>query len=117
VLIITAGLKPSSNLTGMAEIKDLALKTEQLEEEKKSKSIGFPVNPVDKKDEADAHLVYIYVALSNMNTYNSEHRYLYFLSEVKESITVFMNVKFYKDYLTSLQLMLFLKMYAMGITN
>jgi hypothetical protein len=43
VLIITAGLKPSlkakilgANLTGMADIKDLALKTEQLEEEKKS---------------------------------------------------------------------------------
>jgi hypothetical protein len=41
VLIITAGLKPSlkaevlgANLTGMADIKDLALKTEQLEEEK-----------------------------------------------------------------------------------
>ena len=42
VLIITAGLKPSlkakglgANLTNMAEIKDLALRTEQLEEEKK----------------------------------------------------------------------------------
>ena len=61
VLIITAGLKPSiktkvlgANLTGMAEIKDLALKTEQLEEEKKSKTIGFPVNPVDEEDEVDA---------------------------------------------------------------
>jgi hypothetical protein len=42
VLIITAGLKPSlkakilgANLTGMADFKDLALKTEQLEGEKK----------------------------------------------------------------------------------
>jgi hypothetical protein len=61
VLIITAGLKPSiktkalsANLTGMAEIKDLALKTERLEEEKKSKTIAFPVNPVDEEDEVDA---------------------------------------------------------------
>jgi hypothetical protein len=42
VLIITAGPKPSSkakvlgaNLTSMADIKDLALRTEHLEEEKK----------------------------------------------------------------------------------
>jgi hypothetical protein len=48
VLIITAGLKPSlkakilgADLTRMAEIKDLALKTEQLEEEKKTKTNGF----------------------------------------------------------------------------
>ena len=61
VLIITAGLKPSikakilgSGLTRMAEIKDLALKTEQLEEERKSKSNGFPVNPVEEEDEVDA---------------------------------------------------------------
>ena len=54
MLIIKAGLKPSikakvlgANLTGMADIKNLALKTEQLEEEKKSKTNGFPVNPVD----------------------------------------------------------------------
>ena len=61
VLIITAGLKPSlkakilgANLTRMAEIKDLALKTEQLEEERKSKSNGFPLNPVEEEDEVDA---------------------------------------------------------------
>jgi hypothetical protein len=60
-LIITAGLKPyieqivlGANLTGMADIKDLALKTEQLEEENKSKTNGFPVNPIDEEDEIDA---------------------------------------------------------------
>jgi hypothetical protein len=57
VLIITAGLKPSlkakilgANLTRMAEIKDLALKTEQLEEEKKTRTNGFPLNPVEEED-------------------------------------------------------------------
>jgi hypothetical protein len=61
VLIITAGLKPSlkakilgANLTRMAEIKGLALKTEQLEEEKKSKANGFPLNPVEEEDEVNA---------------------------------------------------------------
>ena len=38
----------------MADIKNLAFKTEQLEEEKKSKTNGFPVNPVDNEDEVDA---------------------------------------------------------------
>jgi hypothetical protein len=60
VLIITAGLIPSqkakvfwANLTNMAEIKDLALRTEQLEEDEKSKTNCFPVNPVDDEDEVD----------------------------------------------------------------
>ena len=61
VLIITAGLKPSlkakvlgANLNNMAEIKDLALRTEKLEKEKNAKTNGFTVNPVDEEDEVDA---------------------------------------------------------------
>ena len=61
VLIITAGLKPSlkakvlgSNLNNMAEIKDLALRTEKLEKEKNAKTNGFTINPVEEEDDVDA---------------------------------------------------------------
>jgi hypothetical protein len=76
VLIITAGLKPSlkakvlgAKLTGMADIKDLTLRTEQLEEERKSKSNGFPINSIDEEDEDDA-LQYG----NNRGGYNKRHR-------------------------------------------
>jgi hypothetical protein len=61
---LTAGFKPSikmkitgASLTVLSEIKDLALKTETLEGEKKSKPNNpqFQTNPVDDNDqEVDA---------------------------------------------------------------
>ena len=57
-MILTAGFKPSiktkilgAGLIILAEIKDLALKTETLETEKKTKTNGFPINPVDENGE------------------------------------------------------------------
>ena len=61
-MILTAGFKPSiktkilgAGLIVLADIKNLALKTETLELEKKAKTNGFPINPVEEtEDEVDA---------------------------------------------------------------
>ena len=62
-IILTAGFKPSiktkimgANLTVLADIKDLALKTETLELEKRGKTNtpNLMVNPVEENDDVDA---------------------------------------------------------------
>ena len=62
-IILTAGFKPSiktkimgANLTVLADIKDLALKTEPLEIEKRGKphTPNLMVNPVEENDDVDA---------------------------------------------------------------
>jgi hypothetical protein len=75
VLIITAGLKPSlkakilgADLNNMAEIKDLALRTEKLEKERNAKTNSFAVNPVDEEDGVDA------IYNGNRNNFNKSYR-------------------------------------------
>ena len=62
-MFLIAGFKPaiktkimSADIRGLADIKNLALKTEALEMEKKAKASnnGFPINPIDEEEDIDA---------------------------------------------------------------